>query len=121
MRNQSVQPDSRRRRPASTVKVPPLSKPQSDCETLESSPNDSVLLNPHRLEQEVRHRLMSEPQLNFTMLVVRRMQGGVCLEGVLETDDDSTDIEHLVRRVAGVEQVLNYLVVRHARELPRKG
>lgn len=41
------------------------------CETLVLIPDDSILLHPHRLEQDVRNRLMAEPSLHFTSLVVR--------------------------------------------------
>lgn len=90
------------------------------CDTLVLSPDDSVLLHPHRLEQDVRNRLMAEPSLNFTSLVVRRVRDGLCLEGVLEVDD-ADDASTLVRRVCGATQVLNHLVVHRTRELPRKG
>jgi osmotically-inducible protein OsmY len=92
-------------------------------ETLVCSPDDSVLVHPHRLEQDIRHQLMYESNLNFTSLVVRRLQDGVLLEGVLELDaeDDSTDIVDMVRRASGVQRVLNSVVIRRTRELPRKG
>lgn len=90
------------------------------CDTLVLSPDDSVMLHPHRLEQDVRNRLMAEPSLNFTSLVVRRVSDGLCLEGVLEADD-SDDVSTLVRRVCGATPVLNHLVVHRTRELPRKG
>lgn len=84
------------------------------------SPDDSVLLHPHRLEQEVRNRLMSEPSLNFTSLVVRRVRDALCLNGVLEVDDE-VDVGLLVRSVCGATPVLNHLVVHSTRELPPKG
>ena len=90
------------------------------CETLVLIPDDSVLLHPHRLEQDVRNRLMAEPSLHFTSLVVRRVRDGLCLEGVLEADD-SYDVSALVRRVCGAALVLNHLVIHRTRELLRKG
>lgn len=93
------------------------------CDTLVLSPDDSVMIHPHRLEQDIRNRLMAEPSLNFTSLVVRRVRDGLCLEGVLETHDgeDDNSVSTLVRRVCGATPVLNHLVVHHTRELPRKG
>lgn len=91
------------------------------CDTATLSPDDSVMMHPHRLEQDVRNRLMSDPNLNFTSLVVRRVGDGLCLEGVLETNGDPVDVARLVRRVCGVPKVLNHLVIHRARELPRKG
>lgn len=89
------------------------------CDTLVLSPDDSVMLHPHRLEQDIRNRLMEEPSLNFTSLVVRRVRDGLCLEGVLEADD-SDDVSTLVDRICGATPVLNHLVVHRTRELPRK-
>lgn len=83
-------------------------------------PDESVMCHPHRLEQDVRNRLMAEPSLNFTSLVVHRVRDGLCLEGVLEVDD-ADDVSTLVRQVCGATPVLNHLVVHCNRELPRKG
>ena len=43
--------------------------------------------------------------------MIRRIPNGVCLEGVLESETDH-DICNLARSVAGVDEVLNHLVVR---------
>ena len=69
---------------------------------------------PHHIEQEVQRRLLAEPELRFSSLVIRRTPNGVCLEGVLEAEDDTPDVCALVRKVAGVDEVLNHLVVRRA-------
>jgi hypothetical protein len=68
---------------------------------------------PHRLEQAVQRHLLSHPQLRFSTLVIRRIPNGVCLQGVLEHSVD-LDVCSLARSVAGVNEVLNHLVVRHA-------
>lgn len=65
----------------------------------------------HSIERQVQRKLLAQPNLKFSSLVVRRMPGGVCLEGVLEMTDGS-DLCKLARQVEGVEQVLNRLVVR---------
>lgn len=83
--------------------------------------DDSVIFHRHQLEQDVRSQLMAEPTLNFTSLVVRRIHNGLCLEGVLETNDNAPDVARIVRRICGVSQVLDHLVVHRPRELPRKG
>ncbi len=85
------------------------------------SADDSVVFHRHQLEQEVRNRLMAEPSLNFTSLVVRRVRSGLCLEGVLETDDSDVEVSRLVREICGVTQVLDRLVVHRAHAVPRKG
>jgi hypothetical protein len=66
---------------------------------------------PHRLEQAVQRQLLSHPKLRFSTLVIRRIPNGVCLQGVLESSVD-LDVCSLVRSVAGVNEVLNHLVVR---------
>ena len=85
------------------------------------SADDSVVFHRHQLEQEVRNRLMAEPSLNFTSLVVRRVRSGLCLEGVLETDDSVAEVSRLVHQICGVTQVLDRLVVHRAHSVPRKG
>src|SRR4051794_26792798 len=76
----------------------------------------------HRVEQEVQRELMAEPACRFASLVVRRLDnGGVCLQGVMEADDDVPDVCAIAQRVAGVEQVLNHLLVTPRREVPLKG
>ncbi len=67
---------------------------------------------PHRLEQAVQRHLLSHPELRFSTLVIRRIPNGVCLEGVLE-HSSNLDVCGLARSVAGVNEVLNHLVVRH--------
>ncbi|HEV7999223.1 MAG TPA: BON domain-containing protein [Planctomycetaceae bacterium] len=70
---------------------------------------------PHGLEEAVHRRLRSQPGLRIASLVIRRIPNGVCLEGVLESDTDQ-DVCTLARSVAGVDEVLNHLVIRqHAR------
>jgi hypothetical protein len=66
---------------------------------------------PHRLEQAVQRHLLSQPDLQFSTLVIRRIPNGVCLEGVLE-NNANLDVCGLARSVAGVNEVLNHLVIR---------
>ena len=65
---------------------------------------------PHSMEQEVLHELMSEPNLRFASLVIRRIDDGVCLQGVIEDVEDAPDICSIARRVKGVNQVINHVV-----------
>lgn len=67
---------------------------------------------PHNLERAVRRRLISEPGFEFSSLVVRRLNDGVVLEGVLEADADLDDIDRLAGAVEGVNRVLNRLVIK---------
>jgi hypothetical protein len=66
---------------------------------------------PHQIESEVRRALIARPELNFKWLVVRRLSNGVLLEGVLEADVSAPDVDQLAREVAGVECVVNRLMV----------
>lgn len=66
---------------------------------------------PHDVETEVQRVLLGTPDLEFTSLVVRRVPQGVCLEGVLHGPAKSNDVADLVRTVAGVDVVINHLLV----------
>ncbi|MEX0726895.1 MAG: BON domain-containing protein [Planctomycetaceae bacterium] len=66
---------------------------------------------PHFLECEVQRRLLSEPNYQFPSLVIRRVNNGICLEGVLITDNDAPDVTDLLRDICGVNDVVNRLVV----------
>ena len=72
----------------------------------------AVLDDPaHHIEQEVRRRLMATPRLKIDSLVVRRIDQGICLQGVVETLEANHDICSLVRTVDGVNRVINRLLV----------
>lgn len=72
--------------------------------------------SPHQVEQDVRRELLSQPELRFSSLVVRRIADGVCLQGVLEADDGSPDVCSVAQRVSGVNCVLNHLLIAPNRE-----
>ncbi|MFT5325501.1 MAG: osmotically-inducible protein OsmY [Planctomycetaceae bacterium] len=82
----------------SSEKVPPI----------DEAPDEST----STLERAVRQKLMSDPDVNISSLVVRQIEGGVCLEGVLKTNNDLTDVDRLVQSVASVDRVLNRLTLR---------
>jgi osmotically-inducible protein OsmY len=75
----------------------------------------------HQIEQEVQRELRAQPSWHFSSLVVRRIDDGVCLQGVLEADDDLVDVSNIAKRVDGVRQVLNRLVITPRRQIPAKG
>jgi hypothetical protein len=68
----------------------------------------------HQVECAVQRRLMDEPGLHFSSLVIRRVKDGVCLQGVLEADADSPDLSKLARQVEGVDRVIDQVVVHQA-------
>jgi hypothetical protein len=76
---------------------------------------------PHQVEQDVRRVLLSQPHLHFSSLVVRRIADGVCLQGILQTDEKSPDVCSIAQRVSGVNNVLNHLLIAPGRPLPAKG
>ncbi|MFN0050981.1 MAG: BON domain-containing protein [Planctomycetales bacterium] len=80
-----------------------------------------VAASPHHVEQEVQRELMAQPRLHFSSLVVRRINNGVCLQGVLESDEEAPDVCSIAQRIDGVREVLNRLVVTPRCELPPKG
>ena len=75
---------------------------------------------PHQIESDVQRALLSHPSLHFASLVVRRIDNGVCLQGVVQADEGSPDICSIAQRVTGVSQVLNHLLVARG-SLPPKG
>ena len=122
MRKSTQTEDVRRRVSTSANLDAVMSLVEPSCsDTAVLTADDSVVFHRHQLEQEVRNRLMAEPSLNFTSLVVRRVRSGLCLEGVLETDDSDVEVFRLVRQICGVTQVLDRLVVHRSHQVPRKG
>ena len=73
----------------------------------------------HTIEYDIRRALLAEPMLKFGSLVVRRVDGGVCLEGTLDTCPE-IDIPALVLQETGVTVVANRLVVQEL-PVPPKG
>lgn len=76
---------------------------------------------PHGVEKDVQRELLAEPQLHFSSLVIHRVPNGVCIEGVVAADADSPDISRVARRVAGVETVIDRVLITQSRPLPPKG
>ena len=65
----------------------------------------------HQLASDVRRALLSEDGLDIASLVVRRVPNGVCLEGVVRVNGDDVDVCRAVRKLEGVGEILNHLVV----------
>lgn len=72
---------------------------------------DRVKTPPHAIETQVRNRLAGQEGVHFLELVVRRVPDGVCLEGVMQTENDALDVSQVVREIAGVERVINRLLI----------
>ena len=78
----------------------------------ESEATESASEEPHALERAIQLELLNQSDVQFSSLVVRRFRDGVCLQGVIEVDDDLPDIERITRELSGVNRVMNHLVVR---------
>ena len=71
------------------------------------------LCPPHQVEAEVSRTLRGSPGVYVESLSVHRIDDGVCLHGVVEVDDPSTDVEDIIRRALSIDQVINRMVVKH--------
>lgn len=60
---------------------------------------------PHQLECMIQRGLQSYPGLRFARLTVHQCAQGVCLEGLLETNDEGLDLCDLVNQIAGVNAI----------------
>ena len=69
------------------------------------------LRSSHQLETEIRRALCAENGVDIGGLVVRRLQNGVCLEGVIRVSSDDFDVCSAVREIEGVGEIVNHLVV----------
>jgi hypothetical protein len=74
--------------------------------------NPDEIPDTDEVERHLHRSLMALQQVTFSSLVVRRIEDGVCLQGVLECNDSVPDVCQLARQVAGVENVLNRLIIR---------
>lgn len=83
--------------------------------------SEAIARSPHQVEQDVQRALLSQPNLRFASLVVRRIDNGVCLQGVVEADADSPDISTIAQGIPGVGQVLNRLVFASGRDVLANG
>ncbi len=66
----------------------------------------------HDYEREIQRRLLEMPGLHFTSLVVRRLENGICVQGVLETSGPHLDIGKIIRDLSGAENVVNQVLIR---------
>ena len=72
----------------------------------------AVVPEPHALERAIQQELLNQSDVRFSSLVVRRFRDGVCLQGVIEVENDVPDVERLTRELSGLDRVMNHLVVR---------
>lgn len=87
---------------------PSKSSPSSARDTFHPMPARA-----HSVESAVCRELLAESGASFDSLVVRRIPNGVCLEGVMHADVPADNVSSAARRVDGVVQVRNNLLVCH--------
>lgn len=90
-----------------------------------NSPDTTVVcetLPPHEVERAVMQRLQSHPTLRFSRLNVHQCaRDSVCLEGILECNDDDIDLCDVVRGIHGINVVLNHVLTVRPPNVPKKG
>ena len=74
---------------------------------------DFSLCPPHLMEAEVSQTLRDTPGVSVESLSVHRTDDGICLHGVVEVDDPSTDLEDVLRRALSIDHVINRMVVKY--------
>lgn len=66
----------------------------------------------HRVEEEVNRTLRDTQGVYVESLSVHRTSDGVCLHGVVEVDDPSTDVADIVRKALSIDLVINRMIVK---------
>ncbi|WP_010588284.1 hypothetical protein [Schlesneria paludicola] len=87
-----------------------ISENQSLDSTLPVQSASTPLPGRHELECLIQRGLQTVPGLKFARLSVHQCAQGVCLEGLLETNEEGIDLCDLVQEIAGV-QVINHVVM----------
>ena len=93
-----------------TPSLPDVISP-ADVTSLTGSQEPHRREDPHELECLIQRSLQSHPSLKFSRLTVHQCQQGVCLEGLLEQNEDGLDLCELVNEIAGIH-ALNHVVSR---------
>lgn len=73
---------------------------------------------PHELECRIQRALQSHPGLKFSRLTVHQCPQGVCLEGVLDSNEQDIDLCELVNELAGINAI-NRVVTQSTINIPR--
>ncbi|MBS0206565.1 MAG: hypothetical protein JSS49_27055 [Planctomycetes bacterium] len=78
-------------------------------------------LPPHEVERAVMQRLQSHPTLHFSRLSVHQCsRDSVCIEGILDSNEQDIDLSDVVRGIHGINVVVNH-VLSVSRPVPKKG
>ena len=65
----------------------------------------------HEIEADVRRELLATEGVTVKSLVVRRLDNGVCLQGVIRFDGAEFDLGDTIRRIPGIDRILNHMVI----------
>ena len=84
----------------------------------EYCPLDYSECSEHEYERDIQRRLLETPGLHFSSLVVRRLDNGICVQGVLEMSGPHLDVGKIVRDISGAENVVNQVLVREFPDVP---
>jgi hypothetical protein len=78
---------------------------------------------PHELERAIMHVLQRHPSLKFTRLAVHQCnRDSVCLEGVLEANEDDVVLSDVVRGVHDFKEIIDRVVPpKSSVKAPKKG
>ena len=78
---------------------------------------------PHEVERAITQRLHNHPSLKFTRLSVHQCnRDSVCLEGVLEANEDEVNLSDIVRGIHDFKEIIDRVVPpRSSVKVPRKG
>ena len=78
----------------------------------QSTAHPSAGVRPHAMEMDIQRALLNLPEVRFSSLRVHRLPDGICLTGIVQVPPGPRPrFDRLVREVAGVERVLNHLVM----------
>ena len=94
-----------------TQRSPSLSTTASPLTVTAAAP---TTCDPHDLECRIQRGLQTYPGLKFLRLTVHQCTQGVCLEGVLESNETGLDLCDVVNTIAGVKAI-NHVVAPRAK------
>lgn len=98
--------------------LPPVSDSPIATPAKRVKPLSTTMEDHHDLECRIQRALQAHPDLKFARLIVHQCPQGVCLEGLLESNERQIDLCTLVNDIADVK-VINRVVTQRPINLPR--
>lgn len=87
--------------------------PKPPTATAPAAPVESLAQQRHELECRIQRHLQTRSGLKFARLTVHQCAQGVCLEGLLENNEEGIDLCDLVKEITDVTTI-NHVVMRLA-------